>query len=491
MIRKFLPFVLFLITLSVQAQKYTTPDTGVNWTMDSLVLYNPATISFLDDAYIITGDVELSETDTLILRPGDIVKIDSAITITVSGTFLSRGQLDNPVVITAVDSIKPYRGFRFEEEALVIFDYSIVKNGGGLKIISPNLTITNCAFLNNTSGIATAAVIDLSYGSPLIQNNKFIHNAKPAIGSPANREVSAKILDNYFEGNNQLNENRPQLNMGTTGKDTLVIKGNTIIGDRSRDRVGAIAVSNLLGSPDGVTTVIENNIITDNRYGITIAGNNAFALIKNNIIEDNNSENKPLLGGSGISLNAGSLSQNITITGNEIRRNLWGITMIGQATANIGNDTIPGNNIFADNGNEGVVYALYNNTPNKLLAKGNCWIEGAESTYEEVAAVIFDQADDSSLGEVLFDPFLCGETVNTIDLEDNFSFYPNPAHDRVYLPAQHEVKQIAIYNTDGREMLRKEVGSYTNYITFDLNPGLYIVEFDNGNKKVNQKLIVQ
>lgn len=491
--RYFLPIILFFISLTTQAQKFTTPNTGVNWTLDSLVQASPSSVTLFEDIYTISEDIELSEMDTLVLRPGDYVLIDSALTITVSGVFLSQGTENNEVVISAVDSLKPYKGFRFEDVSTAIFDYSIVKNGGGLKIITPEITITNSQFLYNTKGIATGAVIDLSYGSPLIQNNRFIRNAKPAVSSPANRTVSARIINNYIEGNNTLNENRPQLNMGTTGDDTLKIIGNTIIGDRSLDRAGGIAVSNLLNSPEGINVIIEGNTIIDNRYGMTIAGGNAFAIIKNNIIEDNDTEGKPNLGGSGISLNAGAATQDITITGNEIRRNLWGITIIGQASANLGDDEDDsGNNIFADNGNGGVVYALYNNTPNTISAKNNCWIEGQESTLEQAGAVIFDIADDASLGEVLYDPILCGETVATEDITvRQVPFYPNPAHDKIFLTGQYDYTQMSILSLDGRQILKKDIDSHSHVIPIQLKPGMYIVEFENTNQKVSHKLIVE
>lgn len=491
MIRKYLPFILFLCTLSVQAQKFTTPNTGVHWTMDSLVQAHPATVSLSDDGYVISGDIELAAADTLTLLPGSSIAIDSAVTITVSGALFSQGSTEDIITITAVDSLKPYNGFRFEESAFAIFDYSVVKNGGGLKIITEHITITNCTFSTNTKGIATGAVLDLSYGAPLIQNNRFIRNAKPAVSSPANRKVAAKIINNYLEGNNQLNENRPQLNMGTTGSDTLVISGNTIIGDRSLDRVGGIAVSNLTGSPDGITTIIEGNIIIDNRYGMTIAGANAYALIKDNVIEDNDTEGKPNLGGSGISLNSGSNTQDITIIGNEIRRNLWGITIIGQASANLGDDDTPGNNIFADNGNEGVVYALYNNTPLTISAKSNCWIEGQESTLEQAGAVIFDVADDDTLGEVLYDPILCGVTVSTEDLEHNLTIFPNPAHDRIFLSGQHDFNLLQVFSIEGRQLLQVDIDENTVAVPFDLKPGIYILQLGNHSQKVNHKFIVE
>ena len=490
MIRKVLPFILILFAVAIQAQKYTTPNTGVNWTILDLNNAN-APVYPKGTGFAIWDSIEVSELDTITLHPGDFIELDSAVTITVFGTFLSLGAEDNEVTITSVDSLKPYNGFRFEEGANAVFDYSIVKNGGGFKVIAENLTITNCQFLNNVRGLGSAAVLDLSYGAPLIQNNRFILNVRPAVSSPANRAVAAKIINNYFYGNNQQNDNRPQINMGTTGSDTLIIAGNTIIGDRKLDRVGGIAVANLTGNANGINTIIQDNTIIDNRYGMNIQGGNAYALIKNNIIEDNDTEGKPLLGGSGISLNSGAPTQDITIIGNEMRRNLWGITIINQASANLGDDDTPGNNIFADNGNEGVIYALYNNTAHTITAKSNCWIEGKESTLEEAGSVIFDVADDEKLGEVIYDPILCGETVNTVDVEHNIAIYPNPAYDRIFLSGIQEFRQLGIYSLEGKQLLLTKIDAHTTSVPFNLHSGMYILELQNDSNKVSRKLVVE
>src|SRR5690625_2859547 len=133
--------------------------------------------------------------------------------------------------------------------------------------------------------------------------------------------------------------------MGPTGAatDTIKIINNTIIGDRDKTRVGGISVAALIGG--NVNAIIHDNTIIDNRYGLTIAGPNVWAEIKGNLIEDNDTEGQPMLGGSGINL----LTQNPTkydvfITENQIRRNLWGITMQYDAMANLGDDeNNPGN----------------------------------------------------------------------------------------------------------------------------------------------------
>ena len=176
-----------------------------------------------------------------------------------------------------------------------------------------------------------------------------------------------------------------------------------------------------------VNVVIDNNIIRGNRYGITMLGINDSAEITNNIIEDNNIQGDPNLGGSGINLNSSSISEDVIVSGNEIRRNLWGITLQGEATINLGDDASnPGNNTFAENGNGGEIYALYNNTANPILAKNNCWIEDQQSTEQQVEDVIFHSVDDSNLGEVTFTPFLCGILGVADNTVENFSFYPNP-----------------------------------------------------------------
>ncbi len=135
-----------------------------------------------------------------------------------------------------------------------------------------------------------------------VNNSRFTFNDYPALGSGANQLVSAIITNNYIEGNNISNGNRPQLNMGPSGADTLRIVGNTIKGNRALTRTGGISSSSLLGITNRAR--IENNIITDNRYGINFQGATSSGIIKGNIIENNNTENNPNLGGSGIWVSA-------------------------------------------------------------------------------------------------------------------------------------------------------------------------------------------
>lgn len=479
-----------LLGFSLFAQDYESPDTGVNWTLEDVMQNSPSTVSFDNGIYTLSENLTVAENDTLSFNSALTVHIDEDIKLTVAGKFFSQGTSSDKVLITATDSLTPYEGFRFEEISEVSIDHTTIKNGGGLKVITPNFTLTNSMLAYNVSGSSTGAAVSLSHGSPLIENNVFLKNDLPAVSSGANQAVAAKILNNYLDGNGQSNQNRPQINMGPSGSDTLKIQQNTIIGDRDMDQVGGIAVSNFIGGQ--IIVNIDDNIITDNRYGMTVAGGNAFANIRRNSIEDNDSQGEPNLGGSGISLNTASNTQTIIASSNEFRGNLWGITLIDQASINLGDDADnPGQNVFANNGNSGEIYALYNNTPNTIQAKHNCWIEGQENTLADAESVIFHQADDSSLGEVIYDPINCSFLSAEEFAQTDLAIYPNPASDAIYLNNADNFEQLTIYSLQGQILSEKQLQPNQNEIPLDLVPGLYILTFQKGNNQVSKKLIVE
>jgi len=489
--RNFTLLFLMVFSLTISAQEFSTPDSGVHWTLADLMDESSELIEFSDSIYRIKQDFVVSENDTLSFLAGDNIHIDGDVKITIIGTWLSLGSEENMVKINATDSLA-YNGFRLNEESSAHIDFTEIQNGGGIFAVTPDFTITNSVLkYNRTGGINTSGTINLFNGSPLIANNIFYKNELAAISSGANVNASPKILNNYIEANTQSNQNRPQLNLGSTGADTLRIIGNTILGDRDKTKVGGISVSNLLGGM--INATIEDNIIRDNRYGINIQGaGNSKVHIINNIIEDNDTEGNPALGGSGISMSSSSTSQVVYLTGNEIRRNLWGVTVINQATANLGDDDEnPGKNIFSENGNAGEIFALYNNTPNTITAKYNCWIEGEENTLEEVAEVIVDQADDESLGEVIYDPVFC-EALSVPSIEkDSFRIYPNPAVDVIHLDNSAGLEKVSIFDLSGKRILEYNLNEGENNLNFNLNSGLYILKFEGKNRQLTKKLIVQ
>ncbi len=488
----FLSIILCCVAISTLfSQTYTTPNTGVNWTLDDIAAISPTTLTISGNNYTLLENLVISENDTVSINTDIILSIDSDLLITVFGTFTVNS---NAVTITAVNEVAPYEGFRFEEFSVINIQNATIEYGGGLRVLTETFAINNCTITQNVAGGATTgAVISLSRGLPQITNNTITFNELPAIASGANQSVSAYIFNNYIEGNNQSNANRPQINMGTTRvTDTLKIIQNTIIGDPSLDLVGGIAVANLVGGT--IRVIIDDNIIQDNRYGLTVVGPDSFAYIRNNVIEDNNTQNIPFQGGSGVSLNTNSGTMEVIAEGNEFRRNLWGITVIGTASINLGDEFDSfGNNVFSENGNEGELYALYNNTPNTIMAKNNCWIEGQVNTLEDAEAVIFHQTDDENLGEVIYDPVGVGcENLSIEDLAfESFSFYPNPSEGEINFNNIHSFTEITIYGIQGNLILTKTITEGENRLRFNMPQGLYFVNFRNENQQIVKKLLVK
>ncbi len=480
-------FLLFL-TFIAFAQDYTTPNTGVTWTLDDIAAASPTTITISGSEYTLLGNLTISENDTVIIDSDLTLLIDDAKLVTVFGTFTINS---NAVTITALDENAPYEGFRFEEFSEIDINNATIQYGGGLRVLTETFSIDGCTLTNNVSGATTSAVIQLSRGLPQITNNTISFNENPAIGSAANSAVSAYIFNNMIEGNNQANSNRPQINLGTTlANEPLEIIQNTIIGDPALEQAGGIAIANFMGG--NVNVVIDNNIIRGNRYGITILGINNSAEITNNIIEDNNIQGDPNLGGSGINLNSSTASEDVIISGNEIRRNLWGITLQGSASANLGDDANnPGENIFAENENGGQVYALYNNTANAISAKNNCWIEGQQSTEQQVEDVIFHSVDDPTLGEVIFEPFLCGILGVVDNTLENFSFYPNPVKNEINFNNIFSFSTVEIYGVQGNLISSEIISEGQNSLPINLPSGLYFVNFRNDAQTVTEKMIVE
>jgi parallel beta-helix repeat protein len=479
---------LFLMTVVVIAQDYTTPNTGVVWTLDDIAAASPTTITISGNDYSLLGNLTIAENDTVIIDSDLTLSIAAGKRVTVFGTFTISA---NAVTITAIDSANPYDGFRFEQDSQIDLQNATIEYGGGLRVLTETFSIDNCTLTNNVSGTTSSAVIQLSRGIVQITNNTISFNENPAIGSAANSNVSGLISNNIIEGNNTANANRPQINMGpTSGSEPLQIVNNTIIGDPTNTKAGGIAIANFVGST--VNVLIDGNTIQNNRYGITILGNVDSAMISNNVIEDNNIEGDPMLGGSGINLNASSVGTAVVVTANEIRRNLWGITVQGDATLNLGDDANnPGQNIFAENENGGQVFALYNNTPHPISAKNNCWIEGQQSTEQQVEDVIFHSVDDPNLGEVTFDPFLCGVLgVADVNIE-NFSFYPNPVKNELNFNNIFSFSTVEIYGVQGNLVVSKTVSEGQNTLPINLPAGVYFVNFSNDAQTITKKLIVQ
>ena len=479
---------LFLLTSVLMSAQFTSPGNGTVYTLTSLSAAAPTVLVNNGTSYTMTSNVIISAGDTLLMDENTTLIMNNGVKLTISGIYNTTA---TALTIKSPTPTETFNGIQFDASSSVLIKNTTLEYGGGIRVSTGNFLMENCIVRYFKSGLVTGGAMSFSTGSPVVKDSQFIENDLPAFSSAANATVSATFQNNYLFGNSKTNTNRPQINMGPAGNDSIKIINNQIMGIRTHTMVGGVAVAALIGGPNKFR--IQANTIKDNRYGITIAGTLSGGYIKNNIIENNDTQGQPMQGGSGIAMNSTSGAVTI-ISGNQFRGNLWGITLQNNAQVNLGDDSpgvnSPGQNIFSNNGNGGQLYALFNNTPSPVSAKFNCWRENELATPAMVEDVISHQADDPALGLVTYTPFNCA-VMSTAEANPlKFSFYPNPGNGIINLQMQ-EVGNIVIRDAAGRVLLSKNVVKGHNEISTGLSPGNYLMTIIGRNGQSTVKLIVK
>jgi hypothetical protein len=415
------PLLLTILSLivmnTVYANQYVTPGTGVKYTLDDLVTNSGGRVTFSSGTYFINDTVSINTNDTLAIYNDATVKfmLNTYLGVRQNGVLLIDPQ--NNVTFTANNVTDGYLGVKLDTTSASIIRKLTFEYAVSFRINDCNPTLDSCIFRYNNNLASTSfgnGAIALFRANPLIKNCSFINNKRAAIQGGANISNAPKIYNSYFFANSTTNANVPQINLGSTsasGQDTVKIIGNTIYG-------GYVMSGGIGFLPTGnVYAVINGNVIRKNRYGVTFnGGSNINAVISYNIIDTNNIQNDPNLGGSGIAFSGGSASsqQNSIVTGNIIRANLWGITIQGRSRPNLGNlsnadTTDDGKNQFINNTNATTPFIdLYNNTVDNIMAENNYWYTNDIAVAEQR---IFHQVDNASLGLVDFDPIATAESL--------------------------------------------------------------------------------
>ncbi|WP_313101315.1 right-handed parallel beta-helix repeat-containing protein [Epilithonimonas sp.] len=476
--------LLFVICCVFINAQFTTPNNGTSYTLTSLSAAAPTVLVKNGLEYTLTADLTLSATDKLLINEDATLKVNSGIAIYIYGEYKTTA---GNFTITASTIGSPYRGIRFEDGSVVEMKNTRVEYGGGVRVLTTGFLMDNCILYKNnntlSTSLASSAALAFFQGTGhIVQNSQFLENSRAGINSGANTSVSVDILNNTFYGNNTDNGNYPQINMGPAGTDSTRVVNNIITGNRLNTKAGGVSVSGLLGGTNRFR--IEGNTITDNRYGITHQGAGSSGIIKNNIIENNNSENNPNLGGSGISLTG---TQKVIVRNNQIRGNLWGITLLSNAVIDLGTSDSEGNNVFKNNGNGGTTTAFFNNTPNTVNAIGNCWREGELSNDAMVQTVIGSLNPNT----VNFKPYKCAETLAVSDFQKSkINVYPNPSKNHFFLETEN-AGNIVIQDISGKVVFSSIVNKGKNEINTNLQSGVYIITQQYEGKKSNTKLIIK
>ncbi len=433
--KKFYAFILMAaVAAGAIADEFVSDGTGNVYTFNALSQIDGTGVTLQDDgSYLVSANFTISEGDVLQLQNNDLIKMASGVLITVNGDA-DFTPADTAVVTRDVEGSNP-KGFWMlggngnAELKNVTFEYVGVVFGG----LNSSLHADNCTFTlhNGKSSSSGAISFNASCDNNIVENCYFIENTVNAIGSGASNPVGIIIRNNLFWHNTTTNRNKPQINMTCAGNYNMHIIGNQVIGGKFT-MSGGIGVSNMMGMAHTGKLFIEDNYIADNRYGITTIGS-IDALIKNNKMINNCYENDPNNGGSCISVYDSSSSSNIFIEGNWMEGGFWGITIVtGAPNVNLGKvedpeaeDYNPGNNTFVNNGNNGVLYDLFNNGTNTVWAQGNTW-NVAVQDEASIENVIYHQADDPSKGLVIFMPAhqedTAVEEVETVKTDDGLYY---------------------------------------------------------------------
>ena len=475
---------LILISLSSYSQ-WISPGNGSSFTLDDLVTISGGAVSLDGGDYYFNEAITISTSDTLYINNNGLLYINGGILWTIEGVLIANPPNQFEVKKNLGDA--NFQGIRFDNSPASSVSRLIVSGCGGIKLVDSPMEFRDCIFSDFGQEYSTST-INLFQSNPLIRDCSFSSNSGPAIGSGANGNSSPQIINNILNGNVTSNSNTPQINLGTSdGFESIIIDSNQVIG--AFDNAGGIVVSTLAGG--NANAIITNNEVSNNRYGIAMIGSNISSIISNNTIIGNNIQGDPMLGGSGLNFYGGITNTSI-VSHNTISENLWGVTIQLNAQPNFGDGTIgsPGQNIIIDNQNNFQIYALYNNTPEEIMALNNFW---GTTDIEVAETYIFHEVDDASLGMVYFDPMW----INPVGLIESIttsmiSIFPNPCSDYMEI---HDLSSrnlfYEVFNIKGQLI---EKGQLLNGVqrlsTFDWNRGTYFVKLDKGGEITVEKLMV-
>jgi hypothetical protein len=494
--KNYLIFAVLFVTVQAYSQ-YTTPGLGTVYTFKGLSeIFTSGVTQESENVYVVNVDLIISANDTLELDNKSTIRIGNMKTIIFEGhaeftpndtAYITR--MDS----TVLDPVNP-KGIYLKGENSTGTFKNILFEYNGLRASGKSLDVDNCTFTLSNIKLASNA-IDLLSGKNTVTNSRFIRNVGPAIGSGATSALALSFKNNYLLENNTNESNRPQINMGAPGDNLIEIIDNIIIGKGDITKVGGIAVGNLLAAGGENNFVIQGNVVKGNRYGITTNGKMNVKIIDNQIL-DNKYESNPMNGGSGIALYNRNNTQNVMITGNYIEGHLWGITHINSGTSNLGGKVNlgrldvpesdvnynPGKNTFKNNGNNNLLYDLYNNTPFTVYAQGNVWNVAVQDSTS-IEKVITHKADDPALGQVIFMHSL------TSDVEQISAFpFKVTVTDKKIVLKDLIPAEIELYSLNGTSLSAIKNSSFLEVDT--LSAGVYVLKVLSDNKMYFTKILL-
>ncbi|MBD5304762.1 MAG: hypothetical protein HDS12_00500 [Bacteroides sp.] len=459
-----------LAVAGVANAEYTSPDNGTTFTLQSLSTIEGSGVTVLDNGYLLSEDLTISASDKLQIVSGDKLFIADGVLVNIDGEALFNPE-ETAYITRATEDAEP-AGFILGGKATL--ENMDIQGGGIMYTGSEAFTVDNCNFTNINgvrSGYGVIVLSGASVGSK-ITNSTFKDCVPGAINTPANLGINLLIEGCTIQNVSMANELRPFINITSPTEGQLIIRNNTLIGNKL-EKPGGIGVSNMLNLPGDNKVLIENNSVKDCSWGLNLIGGMEVRILNNEIIDncwdpDDN---------GGIAATLYSLPTyplDVYAEGNLFQGNKWGPCTIGGTIANFGKtedpnaeDYNPGNNVFVNNHYTSAAGSLVecdfcNNTANVDYAQGNVW--NYAETLEEAARTIFGSNYSSSYGEVIFDPIKTDTGVKVITDKENVKFNG----------------RVEVYTVDGVKVFDGDSASIS-----ELPSGTYIIT----SGRVSQKIV--
>lgn len=475
--KKTFTFVLALAAVLSATAGYNSDGSKKIYTFEQLSKIDTSGVVKVGDAYQVKENITIAYGDTLRLVSGDVVKLGNNVQVSIDG-FADFTPSDTAYVTRDSASSAP-KGFRIygDNAAAVLRNVTFEYAGVAFGSSAGNIKVDNCTFSKYNGKQNSSAALSFSRSSVgnVVKNSKFTESYSAAIGNGANTPVGIQVTGCYFFRNDTSNANRPQINLtcgGSSHDYDVLIDNNTVIGGKFT-KSGGIGVSNMLSLAHSNKVVVSNNKVRDNRYGVTVIGPMDVEITGNEFV-DNCYETNANNGGSGISIYSNSAST--VVSNNLIEGNLWGVTLIGASkNMNFGKtvdptaaDYNPGLNVFRNNGNNNVLYDLYNNTAETVYAQGNTWNVATQDSVS-IEAVVFHKADNESLGQVIFMPAHTPTGITAAKVSASAVEYRAEVEAIVLT----EPAAVTVYAITGRQVAASD-GAVAALSVADLTPGVYV-----------------
>ena len=489
------------------AADYTTPGTGVIWTMDDLVANSGGAVTGSGGAYDVHQTVIVAALDRLTIEAGThLTFLDTGGTsgLTVHGALSAIGTESERIVFDS-GSTAPgaWRGLGYSD-AQVGSEFhlawcEIAHAGTAIDVVGADVLVEHCD-LHDTRD----KVVDFSAADGVVRDCRIHDNRQRTIVMTLS---SSPLIENCWLENNNIDNISPYpyINIGLQGVNSPTIRGCTILGS-GHQMSGGIAIWN---AGNGL---IEGNRIEGCGYGILCYQTAASPMIRDNALVANNIHPDTLNWGFGVACNGNNAP---VLAENTIRGHGYGVAAINGGRPNLGDlgnaspDDNGGNHII-ENGLNGEIYGFYNNTPLAQMAQGNWW---GGATEFEVEDAIWHQADDPALGPVDYSQWL---TVSAIDEGGDgvpavagltlsaVRVRPNPAGPRsaiAFRLARASVVRAIVLDAAGRIVREVPIGARsagTNLLAWDgsdalgrpLPSGAYVCRVTTGDASVSARFVL-